>query len=256
MRLPTPRNMSYFIWVLLALLALGQPAVKAPGLAASEVLGAHAQADDQALRGKVYVAIGDSISAGRFATTSGQIFPSLVAQHLGMTLQLVARSGARAAWALPQLAIVDQAHPALVTIELGTNDVGFNTPLDQFSAQYETIVNAVSLPGTRVLCIGSWLPSEAIDARIADICRQHGGTFISLSGFYAVDAFHASDGGVSYLGRADWFHPGDEGHAAIAAAVESGLQSPPSPSAEAPQVPQPQPPAASDGPSVLRITPR
>jgi len=198
-------------------------------MAPSEVIGAAATADTQGLQGKVYVALGDSISAGRFATAQDGTFPALVADKLGMNLDLVARSGAKAAWAIPQLGAVTAAHPALVTIELGTNDVGFYTPENVFASQYETIVGALAGPHTRVLCIGSWLPSASLDAIIAQTCEQHGATFVSLNGFYAVNDFHASDGGSSYLGRTDWFHPGDQGHAAIAAAVLSALGAGPAP---------------------------
>ncbi len=255
MRTLIPKGMTYVVWILLALLALGQPAVKAPGMATSEVLGAQAAPADQALRGKLYVALGDSISAGRYATTPDHVFPALVAKELGMNLNLMAKSGAKAAWALPLLASIDQAHPALITIELGTNDVGFNTPLADFSAQYETIVNAVSLPGARVLCIGSWLPSNVIDPVIEQTCRRHGGTFVSLDGFYGDNSLHAQDGAQVYLGRADWFHPGNAGHAAIAQALLASLGSGPAPATPEPLVPQPQPPASTGGPDVLRITP-
>jgi lysophospholipase L1-like esterase len=200
-------------------------------MAPSEVLGVHTGTDNQGLQGKVYVALGDSISAGRFATAQDGTFPALVADKLGMTLTLVARSGAKAAWALPQLGAVEAAHPALVTIELGTNDAGFNTPLDTFAVQYDAIVGGISSASaqTRVLCIGSWLPSTAIDAIIAQTCERHGATFVTLKGFYAVNDFHGTDGGSSYLGRTDWFHPGDQGHAAIAAAVLSALGAGPAP---------------------------
>jgi len=220
---------TYLVWVLLVVLAIGQPAAKGPVMAPSEVLGVHATADDPGLQGKVYVALGDSISAGRFATAQDDIFPALVAEKLGMNLDLVARSGAKAAWAIPQLGAVTAAHPALVTIELGTNDVGFSTPPDLFAAQYETIVGALATRTTRVLCIGSWLPSTTIDGIIAESCQRHGGTFVSLNGFYAVNDFHGQDGGSSYLGRTDWFHPGDQGHAAIAAAALSALGAGPAP---------------------------
>jgi lysophospholipase L1-like esterase len=238
-----PRVVTYVIWVLLVALAIGQPAAnaKAAAMAPSEILGMRAATDNHALQGKVYVALGDSISAGRFATAQDDIFAALVADKLGMTLDLVAKSGAKAAWALPQLGQIQAAHPALVTIELGTNDVGFYTPADTFAAQYEAIVSAVSVPNTRVLCIGSWLPSAGFDAIMAQTCERHGGTFVSLEGFYAVNDFHASDGGSSYLGRADWFHPGDQGHAAIAAAVLSALGAEPAPVVgplpAAPQIP-------------------
>ena len=228
-RTRTPRFVTYLVWALLLVLAIGQPAAKGPVMAPSEVIGVHAGTDNEGLQGKVYVALGDSISAGRFATAQDGTFPALVAQKLGMNLNLVARSGAKAAWAIPQLGTVTAAHPALVTIELGTNDVGFSTPADVFAYQYETIVAGVAGPQTRILCIGSWLPAPSFDDIIAQACERHGGTFVSLNGFYGVNDFHASDGGSSYLGRTDWFHPGDQGHAAIAAAVLSALGAGPAP---------------------------
>ena len=239
LRTRTPRFVTYLIWALLMILTIGQPAAKGPAMAPSEVIGVHAGTDTEGLQGKTYVALGDSISAGRFATAREGTFPALVAEKLGMNLNLVARSGAKAAWAIPQLGAVAAAHPALVTIELGTNDVGFNTPADLFAFQYETIVASVSTPQTRVLCIGSWLPSPSFDTIIAQACERHGGTFVSLDGFYGVNDFHASDGGSSYLGRTDWFHPGDQGHAAIAAAILSALGSGPPP-VVGPPLPAPQ----------------
>lgn len=198
-------------------------------MAPSEIIGVHASADDQSLQGKTYVALGDSISAGRYATTQGQTFPYVVAAELGMNLDLIARSGTKAGWGMEQVAAVNSAHPALVTVELGTNDVGFNTPPDLFAAQYDAIVAGVSGPNTQVLCIGSWLPSPQFDDMIASACARHGGTYVSLAGFYGANEFHAPDGASSYLGRTDWFHPGNQGHAAIAAAVVAALGDGPAP---------------------------
>jgi lysophospholipase L1-like esterase len=252
---PTPRLVTYFLWVVLTALAIGQPAAQGPVMppnavmAPSEVLGVHTSANGAGLQGKTYVALGDSISAGRYATAQDDTFPSLVAEKLGMNLDLVARSGTKAAWGLQQVAAVQSAHPALVTIELGTNDVGFSTPADVFQAQYEAIVSGVFSPHTRVLCLGSWLPSPGFDAIIEQSCEEHGGTFVSLNGFYGVNDFHAVDGGSSYLGRTDWFHPGDQGHAAIAAAVLAALGAGPAP------VIGPQPSAARL-PDVIRTHPK
>ena len=64
----TPRVVTYLVWALLVVLAIGQPAVKGPSMAPSEVIGVHAGTDKVGLQGRAYVAIGDSISAGRFAT--------------------------------------------------------------------------------------------------------------------------------------------------------------------------------------------
>ena len=245
----TPRVVTYVIWALLALLALGQPAAKGPAMAPSEVIGVHANADSQGLQGKVYVALGDSISAGRYATAADDIFPAIVADKLGMTLDLIARSGTKAGWGVTEIGAVTAAHQALVTIELGTNDVGFATPAGVFASQYETIVSAVAGAQTRVLCIGSWLPSSGFDQIIADTCQRYGGIYVSLNGFYAVNDFHAPDGGSSYLGRTDWFHPGDQGHAAIAAAVLAGLGAGPPPVVG----PPPSAPPVSD---VIRTHPK
>ena len=217
--------MTYFAWIVLAFLALGQTSAGVtpkPAVPQGQVLGAHVGPPPD-FHGKTFVAIGDSISAGKYAVTADRTFPARISQQLGMSLVLIAHSGAKAAWALPYLAQAQAAHPALVTIELGTNDMGFHTPIDQFAQQYETIVSAVSQPGTLVLCIGSWLPGPSYDAVISATCDRHGGTFVSLDGFYAVNAFHAGDGHPTYLGVSDWFHPGDEGHAAIAAAVVLAL---------------------------------
>ena len=221
---------TFLTWVLLALLVLGQPATTqsqpAPQAEATLTVGTRSAPDADELRGRTYVALGDSISAGKYAVSPDRTFPMLVAERLGMPLDLVARSGARAAWALPNLRNVTAAEPALITVELGTNDVGFFTSPEDFVQQYETIMTAVSRQGTRVLCLGSWLPAPNFNSMISQICQRHGGTYVSLSGYYLVDAFHAPDRGSTFLGPGDWFHPGDEGHAAIAAAVLASLAGP------------------------------
>jgi acyl-CoA thioesterase-1 len=177
------------------------------------------------LRGQTYVALGDSISVGYDAPAAGLIFPAVIARRLGMNLTLLARSGTRVAWGAAQVPDVLAAHPRLVTIELGTNDVGYSTPLDTFAQQYEAILIGATSHSTRVVCIDSWLPSPPIRAIIQDTCLRHGGTFVSLDGFYATADFHAPAGGPSVRGpkRADWFHPSAAGHAAIAQAVLAAL---------------------------------
>ena len=216
-------------WIFTLLLALAQPQATSPSLAnaASEVLGTQARPEILDLRGKTYVALGDSISVGSYAPSSSDIFPARVARQLGMRLVLVAHSGAKAGWALPQLATVESARPSLVSVELGTNDVGFKTPLQTFSEQYDTIVRQVSsIPGVRVMCVGSWLPSAAFDQVISDTCARYGGEYVSLQGYYFVDAFHARAGSATFRGTADWFHPGEQGHAAIAEAILAAISEP------------------------------
>src|SRR5438067_12605365 len=101
--LRAPRVVTYLIWILLVVLSVGQPAAKGPAMAPSEVLGVHANADHARLQGKVYVALGESISAGRYASAQDGTFPVLFAERLGMNLNLVAGSGARAGWGIDRL---------------------------------------------------------------------------------------------------------------------------------------------------------
>ena len=230
--------MNYFAWLLLTLMAVGQTAGSTTALPvpSTQLLAVQRQV----LQGKTYVAIGDSISVGSYAPSADRTFPVQIAAQLGMNLVLVAKSGARAAWALPLLGTVQGSGAALVTVELGTNDAGFHTPLEDFARQYETIMRAVSSPSTRILCIGSWLPAQNIDTLIQQTCERYGGSYVSLDGFYDVGAFHAEDDAPTFRGRADWFHPGDAGHAAIAAAVLTTLKG-----RTAPETPAPAPGTSS-----------
>ena len=227
--------MRFFIWFLLGLLAgqpvvASRPAASAPRaslsrpipIASGTVLGVRALASTQ-LRGGSYLALGDSISAGKYAGTAASSFPDLVSKSLGMRLKLVARSGATTEWAMPQLGSLRAAAPALVTIELGTNDAGLHTPVAVFGHRYQAILSAVSKPGTKLICVGSWLPAPGYDLTIRRLCEAAGGTYVSLEGFYALNAFHAAKGASTFNGPADWFHPGGLGHAAIAAEVLAAL---------------------------------
>src|SRR5207248_11732224 len=117
------------------------------------------------------------------------------------------------------------------------------------ACQYDSVAAAVAAPQSRVLYIDSWVASSSLDTIIPQACERHSRTFVSLDGFYGVNDFHASECGSSYLGRTDWFHPGDQGHAAIAAEVLSALGAGPAP------VVGPLPPAPQI-PDVIRIHPK
>jgi lysophospholipase L1-like esterase len=227
--------MRFFIWLLLGLLAgqpvvtsqpaatASKPALNRPApLATGSVLGVRALMAAE-VRGGSYLALGDSISAGKYAGTAASSFPDRISSSLGMRLWLVARSGATTEWAMPRLGSLRGASPALVTIELGTNDAGMHTPMAVFARRYQAILTAVSKPRTRVLCLGSWLPAPGYDLTIRTLCERAGGTFVGLEGFYAVNAFHAAKDAPTFNGPADWFHPSGLGHAAIAAEVLAAL---------------------------------
>src|SRR5437868_14841745 len=96
-RTRTPRVVTYLVWALLFVLAIGQPAAKGPSMAPNEVIGVHAGTDNECLQAEVYDALAASISVGRFATAQERAVPALLPDKLGLQPELGGRSGAQAA---------------------------------------------------------------------------------------------------------------------------------------------------------------
>jgi len=115
----------------------------------------------------------------------------------------------------------------LAVVELGTNDLGKVTPLDQFGAAYGSLLDRITQgsPGVALVCAGVWEGNgggpegPTYDAVITDQCERHGGVFVSLRELYRDPATIGPAGLPAFTGKSDDFHPNDTGHRAIADAL-------------------------------------
>ena len=122
--------------------------------------------------------------------------------------------------------------PDAVSILIGINDTwrrydsGTPSPLDQFSASYERVIEKLQGSGAQVLLLEPFLlpvPEDRaawredlnprIDA-IRDLARRHGCAYVALDGLFA----QASAQRPSAFWLPDGVHPSSPGHALIAQA--------------------------------------
>ncbi|HEX9412606.1 MAG TPA: SGNH/GDSL hydrolase family protein, partial [Ktedonobacterales bacterium] len=93
--------------------------------------------------------------------------------------------------------------------------------------EYTTLLRRVTSVSPFVVCLGIWQPTnapngigvlaEAYDQVIWNLCPRYG----DLQALFANSAYHGPVGLSTWMGPADYFHPNDAGHAAIATEVES-----------------------------------
>lgn len=177
--------------------------------------------------------IGDSISAGYYASSSDLAFPALVVRQMRVSGEQVAPTVISRAGATT----TDAEHwdtgvgSDIVIVELGTNDWGNAVPVDQFTSRYDDLLTRIRVgsPRARLVCLGNWadkaelnglgLTSQRYDLVVAQECASHGGGYVDLVEAYDTGKNHGPAGRPSFLGSADWFHPNDAGHAAIAGVV-------------------------------------
>lgn len=184
-------------------------------------------------KGLVYVALGDSLTAGVGVSEYEQSYPYLVSQKIAGTSTKVTHlnfsySGARTSNLINDLlskAIADQ--PDLITLLIGTNDVLGNVSQDEFRRNYTTIleqlknqtaakINIISIPflGTNSLLLppyNCYYQNRIISFNkvIKDLALQNGFNYIDLtaptasystrfSDYYAVDNLHPSTLGYQF----------------------------------------------------------
>lgn len=180
--------------------------------------------------------VGDSLSAGFYASSSSADYVSLLADSLGRR-----RSVSTTLVAKPGVTAVDASHWRLAipsddaVVELGTNDFGEGIALSTFAAAYGSVLAQVrrSSRRARIVCLSLWSgPTEvdsigaygsAYDAVIRDSCKAIHGRYVDLSSAFATPAYHGPAGARTPFGSGDWFHPNDAGHVAIARLILPAL---------------------------------
>lgn len=202
-----------------ALVAAGAVAVRlAPGSAPLAV----SRGDD----GVATVLVsGDSLAGAFFASTPEQGFVSLVSEALA---PVEITEAAQAHQTLTTVAAITDvpSDVDLAIVELGTNDVGEQTPLSDFDAQYGALLDRIraSSPGAAIVCLGTWTGwGGDYDDLIERACDGHGGRYVALGDLFRDTANRGPEGRETFLGAGDDFHPNDAGHRAIADAILSVL---------------------------------
>ena len=181
--------------------------------------------------------IGDSLTAGFYATTEQQSYFALtsawLAAHGYPTSTRMAVPGAKIGGAADEATQISATGADVAVIELGTNDAsgyptGQPTSGSDFVADYRTVLEAVrsARPQARLVLLSVWQQNTnraLYDSLIADLATEYGGCYVSLESL-SDDGFYTGPAGTpTYNGTSDAFHPNDAGHEAIAAAVEEAL---------------------------------
>lgn len=121
-----------------------------------------------------YVALGDSTGAGVGARDGGyvlRLFNRLQQERAGSTLTNLCVSGATTADLLrDQLDRGTAATPQLITIGIGINDVGHGIPVEQFAANYATLLKRLRKDTQAVIVISN-LPDVSISPNIPQSLR-------------------------------------------------------------------------------------
>ena len=186
------------------------------------------------------VVIGDSTSVGVGAGSRARSYPVLLAhmlgRHLSVKLDVLGRSGIRMADVAAELAPrAASMRPDIVLIGVGVNDAIHLTPLPRVRAALSEALQALSAAGTTtVVGLGPRLDAPALPRPLRDLvaarCRainrslrrtaESAGAHVVDVGAYVGDAF-ARDPGRYFC--EDLLHPGPEGYALWARAIEEPL---------------------------------
>lgn len=161
---------------------------------------------------------GDSLTGAYFATTEAQGFRQLVIDALGPVDVTTATKAHQDLSTVSGVTTVPD-NLDLAVIELGTNDVGIPTPLDDFRDQYDLLVAKVraSSPTGAIICAGTWTSNgAAYDDAIRASCEAAGGRYVALAPLFSAAGNRGPAGEATFLGDSDDFHPNDAGHRAIA----------------------------------------
>jgi lysophospholipase L1-like esterase len=184
-----------------------------------------------------YVALGDSTGAGVGARDGGyvlRLFNRLQKERAGSTLTNLCVSGATTADLLrDQLDRGTAATPQLITIGIGINDVGHGIPVEQFAANYATLLERLRKDTQAVIVISN-LPDMSIspnipqslrsqyqqtiqefNRRIDQLANQHGIVVFDVytitheelpnhPEFFSADQFHPSDAGYQLWADEMW----------------------------------------------------
>jgi len=170
--------------------------------------------------------VGDSLTAGYYATLLATAYRSLLDDALGLTGTYVGTTDGTTAGV--SLSSVTAAAAELVVIELGTNDL-LSRSAAEFQADLQAVADA-ALEGNgaaRLIFCTLWNRDEsgaAYDAAVRAVARSCGGSVVDLAAISADSSTYLPSGVSTINGDSDGWHPNDLGHARIAAAIAAQLK--------------------------------
>lgn len=173
----------------------------------------------------VYLAVGDSLTRGLYAT-DGRGWAYMVADALpGYALEVVGAPGVDNAIDFLPAELFDHA-PQLVTIEVGINNINYiDGGMDDatFLARYVAMLSILKNANTPrvVACTVPWTgegPGSEYEARALRF-NAIINFAVPMFGYTVADCWGATVGHNEYLSSIDGFHPNDAGHRAIADTV-------------------------------------
>jgi lysophospholipase L1-like esterase len=181
--------------------------------------------------------VGASVTEGYYASDVDHAYPADTVDELrgrGVDVDpiVVGRAGSGTAevltWRL-------EGKPDAIILQIATNDFGRNLSLARYRANYWAILQGLRAlgPNARLLCLSGWRDPKQVNEsgvtggqfnEVTDqACRAFRGHFVNLGPLYLDSKNHGPKGHETDYGAADYFHPNDRGHAAIAKLVVTNL---------------------------------
>jgi len=163
-----------------------------------------------------WAAFGDSLTEG-YGASSGQDYPALLSQRLGVPITNLGRSGDTTADGLKRLEDVIRLQPRVVLLCLGGNDGLNREPSQQTFVNLGAIIDRLHQEGSFVVLIGIRSPS---------LRDRNQGLFKQLAQqkrvLYVPDMLR----GLAFkpVFMSDAIHPNDEGYRRIAERLEKVLK--------------------------------
>jgi acyl-CoA thioesterase I len=169
--------------------------------------------------------VGDSLTSGFFASTEAASFKAIMVARWGNVDQTTAAIARQTVGTVSSVTAVPE-NVDVAVVELGTNDVGKPTSLQNFTSEYVGLVAKIrtASPKGAIICAGTWTAhGDAYDQIISDACTQAGGRYVPLVALYDTLSFHGPVGVSTWRGESDAFHPNDAGHQAIAGVLLAAI---------------------------------
>lgn len=175
--------------------------------------------------------IGDSLTAGLFATTEEDTFRDLTTTVLADGAPVEEEGRQLVGGTVQQTLDGNKQLPQgqhLYIVELGTNDVN-EVDFRTFSRQYKMLLERVqeASPDAALVCLGTWRPpskGSSYDLVIRQVCESYDGEYRRMSDLEDEPTNKGPEDEDTYQGLSDDFHPNDAGHAAISERLVNAIE--------------------------------